>query len=130
MDPAPAAAVVYSIVVAGVIAFQIALGLGAPWGALAMGGGSPGRFPARLRAAAFVQAALLAATSAIVLSRAGLVLPALSEAARSLIWVVVAVALLALILNSISRSAAERRIWVPVAVVMLGSSVLVALEAA
>jgi hypothetical protein len=76
-----------------------------------------------------VQAALLAVTIAIVLSRAGLVLPAWSDAARWLIWVVVAIALLALVLNAISRSAGERRIWVPVALAMLGCSLVVALTA-
>jgi hypothetical protein len=129
MDAVSAAAVLFAIVVAGVIAFQIGLALGAPWGSFAMGGGSPGRFAPALRVAALGQAVLLGLTSAIVLSRAGLVLPALSDASRWLIWVVVAISGLGLVLNAISRSAAERRIWVPVAVVMLGSSLLVAVAA-
>jgi len=126
MDLADWAALLFATVVAGVIAFQIALALGAPWGSYAMGGGSPGRFPAGLRAAAVVQAALLAVSSVVVLSRAGLVLPASSDASRWLIWFVVAISLVAVLLNGISRSSAERRIWVPVAVVMLGCSLLVA----
>ena len=129
MDVTDWAAAAYAVVVAGVIAFQIALALGAPWGSYAMGGAFPGRFPPRLRVAALVQAALLAVTVGIVLSRAGLALPAWSDAARWLIWVVVAIALLALVLNSISRSAGERRIWVPVALVMLASSLVVAVTA-
>ncbi len=129
MDLTAWAAAVFAIVVAGVIAFQIAMALGAPWGSYAMGGAFPGRFPPRLRVAALVQAALLAVTVGIVLSRAGLALPAWSDAARWLIWVVVAIAVLALVLNSISRSAGERRIWVPVALVMLASSLVVAVTA-
>jgi hypothetical protein len=129
MEPVAGAAVLFTVVVAGVIAFQIALALGAPWGSYAMGGGSPGRFPASLRVAAVVQAALLGLTCAIVLSRAGLLLPEWSDATRWLIWVVVAIALIAVVLNAISRSAGERRIWVPVAVVMLGCSLVVALAA-
>jgi hypothetical protein len=123
------AATAFAIVVPGVIAFQIALALGAPWGAYAMGGAFPGRFPPRMRIAAAVQAALLAVIVAIVLARAGLVLPGWSEASRWLIWAVVAVALFALVLNAISPSAGERRIWVPVALVMLACSLLVALTA-
>lgn len=123
------AATAFAIVVAGVIAFQIALALGAPWGSYAMGGAFPGRFPPRMRIAAAVQAALLAVIVAIVLARAGLALPGWSEASRWLIWAVVAVALFALVLNAISPSAGERRIWVPVALVMLASSLLVALTA-
>ncbi len=41
----------------------------------------------------------------------------------------VVVSVLAIVLNSISRSAGERRIWVPVAVAMLLSSLVVALSA-
>ena len=130
MDVTDWAAIVFAIVVVGVIAFQVALALGAPWGSYAMGGAFPGQFPPRLRVAALVQAALLAFASAIVLSRAGIVLPAWSEPSRSLIWAVVALSLVALVLNAISRSAGERRIWVPVALVMLASSLLVAWTAA
>lgn len=80
MDVTALAAGAYAIVVAGVVCFQLALALGAPWGSYAMGGAFPGRFPIRMRITAVVQAALLALTVPIVLSRAGLVLPAWSEA--------------------------------------------------
>ncbi len=130
MDVTALAAGAYAIVLAGVIAFQLALALGAPWGSYAMGGAFPGRFPMRMRIAAVAQAALLALTVPIVLSRAGLVLPAWSEASGWLIWGVVAIAVVALVLNAITPSAGERRIWVPVALVMLVCSLLVALTAA
>jgi hypothetical protein len=116
--------------VTGVIAFQIALAYGAPWGSYAMGGAFPGRFPRRMRVVALLQAALLAVTVAIVLSGAGLILSAWSETAQRLIWAVVVIALVAVVLNAISPSAGERRIWVPVALVMLVCSLLVALTAA
>ncbi|MGK2851992.1 MAG: hypothetical protein ACSLFN_13920 [Candidatus Limnocylindrales bacterium] len=44
-----------------------------------------------------------------------------------LIWVVVVFSAAGVFLNAISRSAGERRIWVPVTFVMLMSSLLVAL---
>ena len=130
MDMATWAAIAFAVVVGGVIAFQTALALGVPWGSYAMGGAFPGRFPTRMRVAAVVQAALLAITVAIVLSRAGLVLPTWSEAAAWLIWPVVALALVAVVLNAITPSAGERRIWVPVALMMLAFSLVVALSAA
>ena len=40
-------AVLYAVVTGLVAAFQVALALGAPWGAYAMGGGFPGRMPVR-----------------------------------------------------------------------------------
>lgn len=128
MDVTTWAALAFASVVSGLIAFQIALAIGAPWGSYAMGGAFPGRFPPRMRLAALVQAAVLAVTVGIVLSRARLVLPGW-EVAPWLIWPVVAVALVALALNAITPSAGERRIWVPVALAMLVPSLVVALTA-
>jgi hypothetical protein len=128
MDIATLAAVVFGLVAGGVVAFQLALALGAPWGAYAMGGAFPGRFPPPLRAAAVVQAVVIGLLAVVVLSAAGLVLPDLAVAVPWLVWVPVAVSALAVVLNSISRSAGERRIWVPVAAVLLVSSLLVAMN--
>ena len=79
MAIASVAAIIFAIVTVGVVAFQIALAAGAPWGAYAMGGASPGQFPPALRVAAIVQAALLAGMAAVILARAGLVLPGWSR---------------------------------------------------
>ena len=122
------AGLVFAVVAVGVIAFQVALALGAPWGAYAMGGVFPGRYPPPMRVAAVVQAVLIGLLAVAVLSAAGLVLPDLFAAIPWLAWVAVAVSVLAAVLNALSRSAGERRIWVPVTVVMLISSLLVALS--
>lgn len=121
-----AAAIVFAVVAAGAIAFQIALALGAPWGEYAMGGAYRGRFPPRLRAAAILQALVIASLALGVLSRAGLIDVPLVRDLAWLVWVAVAFSAVSLVLNGISRSPGERRIWVPVAIVMLGSSLVVA----
>lgn len=127
MDFPAVAALVFAVVAAGVVAFQLAMALGAPWGSYAMGGAFPGRFPTPMRIAAVVQAVVIGAIAVAVLSAAGLVVRDLAVAVPWLIWVAVVVSALALVLNAISRSAGERRIWVPVAAVMLASSLVVAL---
>jgi hypothetical protein len=121
-----AAAFSYAIISAGVVAFQIALAAGAPWGAFAMGGAFPGQFPPALRIAALIQAALLVGMAAVVLARAGLILPGWSRVSRWLVWFVVAFAVLSLILNLITPSADERAIWAPTAFLLLISSGIVA----
>jgi len=118
----------FAVVAGGVVAFQLALALGAPWGAYAMGGAFPGRFPPPLRIAAVVQAVVIGLLAVVVLSAADLLLPGLAGAFPWLVWIPVAVSALALVLNSISRSAGERRIWVPVAMLLFVSSLLVALS--
>jgi hypothetical protein len=122
------AARIYAVVSFGVIAFQIALALGAPWGAYAMGGAFPGQFPPELRVAAVVQAVILAGLVLVVLARAGITLPKWSRTSRWLVWVVVAFSALSLVLNLITPSARERAIWAPVALIMLISSVIVAVS--
>ena len=124
-----AAALTFGGVVLCVSAFQLALALGAPWGSYAMGGAFPGRFPARMRVAAVVQAGLLGLVAAIVLASANVVFQMLDPELRWLIWLPVAVSAAAVVLNLITPSAGERRIWVPVSLVLLASSLLVALTA-
>jgi hypothetical protein len=63
-----------------------------------------------------------------VLVRAGLILPAWARVSRWLIWMVVAVAAVGLVLNLITPSAGERALWAPVTVILLLSSVVVALR--
>jgi hypothetical protein len=129
MDITAVAGLVFAAVASGVVAFQLALALGAPWGAYAMGGAFPGRFPPPMRVAAAVQAVIIALLAVAVLSVAGIVLPGVAAEFPWLAWVAVAVSSVAVVLNAISRSAGERRIWVPVAAMLLVSSLIVALTA-
>ena len=118
------AALIFTVAALVAIGFQLALTAGAPWGEYAMGGRYPGRFPIPLRVGALVQAAVIAVLAIIVLGRAGLVSSPLD--APWLIWAVVIFSAFSVALNALSRSPGERRLWVPVAVAMLGASFLVA----
>jgi hypothetical protein len=80
-----------------------------------------------MRVAAVVQAALLAALAVVVLSAAGLVAPGLVAEMPWLAWVPVAVSALAVVMNASTRSAGERRLWLPVALVLLLCSLGVAI---
>ena len=122
------AAKVYAATATLVVAFQIALALGAPWGAYAMGGVSPGQYPAVLRMTALIQAMLVAMMAVVVLARAGLVLPRWHTESRWLIWLVIGLAGMSLLLNLFSPSAGEQRIWVPVALIQLASALVVAVS--
>lgn len=129
MSIAGIAAIIYAIVTFGVVAFQIALAAGAPWGAYAMGGASPGRFSPAMRVSAVVQALLLAGMAVVILARAELILPGWFGVSHWLVWVVVALTALSLVLNLITPSARERAIWVPTLLVLLISSLIVAFSA-
>jgi hypothetical protein len=126
MDIRRIAGIVYAAATAVVVAFQIVLALGAPWGAYAMGGTYPGQFPPALRIAALVQAGILIGLAGIVLARAGIALKSWERVARWMVWVAVAFSAVSLVLNLITPSAGERMLWAPVAFVLLVCSLLVA----
>ena len=121
-------ALVFASLIAVAILFQLALAAGLPWGSVAMGGRFPGKLPRRMRLAALVQAVILLVLGGIVLVRAGMIVPGWYSAAESAIWFVVAFSALSVVLNVITKSKWERRIWAPVALALLASSVLVALS--
>jgi len=126
MDIRRIAGIVYAAATAVVVAFQIALALGAPWGAYAMGGAYPGQFPPALRIAALVQAGILIGLAGIVLARAGIALKSWERVARWMVWVAVAFSAVSLLLNLITPSVGERMLWVPVAFALLVCSLMVA----
>jgi hypothetical protein len=76
MPSARLSAIVFCALIAGVCLFQLTLALGAPLGRWAIGGAYPGVLPPSLRLAAVLQVGVLAFAAAVILSRAGVVLPA------------------------------------------------------
>lgn len=79
-----------------------------------------------MRAVAVVQALLLLVFGTIVAARAQLVLPAYTATARKLIWGVVGFSVVAVVLNAITPSPWERIVWLPVTILLLACSVVVA----
>lgn len=127
LDIAGLAAIVFVVMTLGVAAFQVALMLGAPWGEYAMGGAHPGTYPVRMRVAAGVQAIVLLLIALSVLSAAGVVAAPWGETPAWVSWGVVALLVVGLVLNLVTPSARERRVWAPVVTVMLLCCVIVAL---
>src|ERR1700722_829034 len=98
------AARIFAVLIAVVGAFQLALALGAPWGSFAMGGAFPGAYPPSMRVAALVQIGALLAMALVVLSRAGLALPAWRAVSKGLVWGVVIDAVVGLVQDARKRS--------------------------
>lgn len=120
------AARLFTFSAAGVIAFQLALVSGAPWGAFTQGGGSPGVLAAPARTIAAASAVLLAGMIVIIRARAGLLQAPWATRRASLAWLVVAYCALGVIANAATPSVAERTLWFPVVAIMLACSLRVA----
>lgn len=127
MDIIVLAALLYVAATVIVVGFQVLLALGVPWGAYAMGGRFPGRFPPMMRVLALVQAVVLGLLAGVVLSAAGVIAPDLTERLPWLVWLAVAISAVSVVMNAASPSPAERRMWLPVGLVMLTTSLVVAL---
>lgn len=105
----PAALVL--LLTAVVTLFQLALALGAPWGAYTLGGKYPGQLPPKIRLAALVQILIVLLFGAIVLARSGLALSAIYPFIRVAIWFVMGFFVLGTIANLTTPSKRERLLW-------------------
>lgn len=123
------AALAFTVTIGLLGVFQLALASGAPWGRLAWGGGHE-RLPTAFRIGSLLSILVYAVFATIVLERAGLiaVLPS-AEIARIGAWIIAGYSALGIIMNAISRSVPERLVMTPVALVLGGSAMLVALGA-
>jgi hypothetical protein len=109
------AAAIAAALIGLVIAFQIALVGGAPWGEAAWGGKHAGTLRTRLRAASLGAALVLVVLAWIVLAAAGVITPAPLPASwlEPATWVATGYFGLGALVNLISRSRLER-FWAPV----------------
>ncbi|MFP4977272.1 hypothetical protein ACE6ED_17845 [Paenibacillus sp. CN-4] len=120
-------AILYAVLTGFAVLFQLGLAAGLPWGSLAMGGRFPGQFPPAMRLAALVQGGVLTVLALVVLSRAGLLLPEWEVFAGTGIWIAVGISALSALMNCMTPSAGERRLWAPVALLLLASALGTAL---
>jgi hypothetical protein len=113
----------------GVVAFQAAVALGAPWGEWTQGGGTVGRLPVRGRVLAVVSAALLTAMALNLLARAGE--GPMTRAPHGLVavlaWATTVFMGLSVALNLASPSARERALWAPVTAALFALTLFVVL---
>lgn len=106
---------IYAAACIGVICFQLALIAGAPWGRATQGGQHAGVLPTRNRIIAAVSIIIVAGKALAISSAAGLwpVWPFWTA------WIALAIQAVVTVLNWITPSRAERRVWAPITSLML-----------
>ena len=121
------AALVFFTLIVVVVLFQFALVIGFPWGEYAMGGKFKGKYPIPMRIAAVFQMFILLLMGVVVIIKARLAFEHYYSIAVSGIWVVVGFCILATILNFLTKSVVEKRIWAPISLLLLISSLIVSI---
>ncbi|WP_382306546.1 hypothetical protein [Herbiconiux sp. UC225_62] len=113
------------------LALGVLQGLGAagrPVGDL-LWGGRHRVLPRRLRNGSVIAIALYAAFAVILLSRSGAIPGGDVVVVRVLTWVLAAYFVVGIAMNAVSRSPAERRVMIPVCVVLATATILIGLAA-
>jgi hypothetical protein len=113
----------------GVIAvFQIALAVGAPWGAASWGGRHPGKLPTGYRIGSAIAGLFFyPAVAVFILDSAGVLGDETSSDGGAGLWVLVGLFGLSTVINFISPSKVER-IWAPVALVLTACCAILAIS--
>lgn len=119
------AALVFVALAALTILFHIAIIFGARWGHLTMGGRWPGQLPRPARALSAISAALIALMAWVVLAETGGFPGPFGPWA---IWAVVAALGLSVVMHIATPSAPERRLWLPVILVMTIAATWIAVQ--
>lgn len=124
------AAQIGAVVYVCVAAFQVAVAAGAPFGEFTQGGRSTGQLPRSGRIVAVVSALALLLMAGTLLAVAGIgPLAALDSPWIDGLWLATgAYAILGVILNAATRSSKERRVFLPIALVLFVCVALVAVS--
>ena len=109
------------------VGYQMALALGAPWGAASMGGKFLGVYPPKMRILAVLNALVIAFMAAVVSAFSGHAFAFLEPLANWAIWIVVGFYGLSILANIATPSKVER-IWAPVALLQTVASLYLALN--
>jgi hypothetical protein len=107
--------------------FQLALVFGAPMGEYAYGGQMPGKLPIPYRVASAVSFLLLLAIAGHYLAQLSLVPKLLSDDLNQWVnWGLIGFAAAAAVMNNITRSVKEKRLWGSTTIAMLIAAIVVA----
>lgn len=122
-------AIAAAAIFTGVAAFQIAMALGAPWGALASGGGHEGQLSPVLRIGSGIAGGSLLWMALVVLARGGVTMPITPVPARRLkafTWTIAGFMVFNTVANLASQSSSEQLLFAPITALLAVLTVLVA----
>ncbi len=122
------AVMLFTILIALLAAFQLALAAGAPLGSFAWGGAYPGKLPLPQRVGSVFSVVLYVVFTVIVFERGGAIRLLPEGFSRVGIWFVFGILVLSTVANFFSRSLKERIAMTPTAALLSVLALVVALQ--
>lgn len=108
--------------------FQLAIVFGAPLGEYSYGGRTVGKLPSRYRLSSLISFGLTLAIAGHYLAFIGVFEPIVDQQLFTILnWAFVAFSAMAALLNNITKSQKEKRLWGGVTLAMFLASIIVAL---
>jgi len=109
-----------AVVMLGVAAFQVALVVGAPWGAYTQGGETEEALDTSGRVVAAVSCAILLVMAGAILARVGEgpLKDAPGRVVTALSWFALIYSAIAVVLNLATQSSSERAVFAPIAILL------------
>lgn len=126
MTPTIACAIIATALLTALAVLQACVAAGAPWGRFVWGG-QHRDLPRRLRIGSALSIVLYAAFAWVLLSRAGVLAGGGTPFVVIAAWVIFGYSALGIVMNAVSRSAAERAAMTPACLVLAVCSLVVAL---
>lgn len=118
-------AILFTLLSLMVAAFQWLLFLKMPWGEYTMGGYHPGVLPKQYRIAALIQSFLILFNAIVILNYSELLTFLPKPFTNLWMWVIMIMMGLSSVMNLITKSQKERRLWAPITLIVFISSVLI-----
>lgn len=118
-------AILFTLLSLIVVTFQVLLFFKMPWGEYTMGGFHPGVLPKQYRIAALIQSFLILFNALVILNHSELLTFLSKSFTNFWMWVIMVMMGLSSIMNLITKSQKERRLWAPITLIIFISSIII-----
>lgn len=118
-------AILFTLLSLIVVTFQVLLVFKMPWGEYTMCGFHPGVLPKQYRIAALIQSFLILFNALVILNHSELLTFLSKSFTNFWMWVIMVMMGLSSIMNLITKSQKERRLWAPITLIIFISSIII-----
>lgn len=122
------AAIIFTSIAMIIAAFHLLLAFGWPLGNRVMGGKFSGQWSPKMRLVAVFIVCFWLFFSLVVLAQVGYIIEEFQDISKSTSWIIVVFSGIQVVLHVITPSKEERKFWLPITLILLITSLVVAVN--